>query len=379
MKNTKGFIFSAVWILLVFLSGCSEGMEEGSTSTPSVENISTSITSSQSIDTSVTSSQPVGQIYLLGEMHGVKKILDREVELWSEYYNNEGMRHLFVEFPYYTAELLNQWMQSDNDTILDEIYNDWKGSAAYNPDVKEFLKQIKLQCPETIFHGTDVGHQYKSTGERFLQFLRDNNQEESEQYKWAQEVIEQGKYYYDNEDEVYRENKMVENFIREFDKLNGENVMGIYGGAHVEFEAMDYITQSVGCMANQLKEYYGDAIHSENLAWMVKDIDPLKIDVIEVNGKEYQASYFGKSDLTGFEDYAYREFWRLENAYDDFKGMPKSGNVLPYDNYPMQIEAGQIFVIDYTKTDGTVTRGYYCSEEGHMWEGMPSTEEIIVE
>lgn len=78
------------------------------------------------------------------------------------------MRHLFVELSYYTAEFLNIWMQSDNDNILELVYNDWNGTALYNPYTKEFFKNIKNKCPETIFHGTDVGHQYHSTGERFL-------------------------------------------------------------------------------------------------------------------------------------------------------------------------------------------------------------------
>jgi len=37
----------------------------------------------------------------------------------------------------------------------------------------------------------------------------------------AHEAVKQGKYYYENSDDVYRENKMVENFIREYDALNG--------------------------------------------------------------------------------------------------------------------------------------------------------------
>jgi len=51
--------------------------------------------------------------------------MDKEFELWHEYYNNKNMRHLFVELPYYTAEFLNIWMKSDSDEILDELYNDW--------------------------------------------------------------------------------------------------------------------------------------------------------------------------------------------------------------------------------------------------------------
>lgn len=60
--------------------------------------------------------------------------------------------------------------------------------------------------------------------------------------------------------------------------------------------------------------------------------------------------------MTDFQDYVYREFWRLENAYDDFKDKPMAGDFLPNNNYPMLIETGQIFVIDYAKTDGSVVR-----------------------
>ena len=51
------------------------------------------------------------------------------------------MRHLFIEMPYYTAEFLNIWMQSDSNDILDLVYSGWIGTAAYNPNVKSFTKR----------------------------------------------------------------------------------------------------------------------------------------------------------------------------------------------------------------------------------------------
>lgn len=314
---------------------------------------------------------PSGQIYLYGEAHSIKKILDKEFELWYEYYHSQNMRHLFVEYPYYTAEFLNLWMKSDNDTILEEVYNDWEGTLAHSVDTKEFLKKIKSECPETIFHGTDVGHQYSTTGERFLKYLEKNNLKKSKQYSLTLEAIEQGKNYYAKEDHSYRENKMVENFIHEFETLNGENIMGIYGAAHVGDEAMDI----AGTMGNQLRDYY--TIFSEDLSWIVRDIDPYRTDQISVDGKNYTAYYFGDQDLTWHKDYLSREFWRLENAYDDFKNKQKTGDVLPYNNYPMLIEKGQVFIIDYKKTDGSVERQYYRSD-GSVWEGRPVTEEFML-
>lgn len=358
MKSTRYFALVVAMVLLTVLAACSDKP------TP--------------IDQLASSSQPSGQIYLYGEQHGVKKILDKELELWSDYYNNKNMRHLFIETPYYTAEFLNIWMRSDSDDILDEIYDDWIDTASHNPDIKEFYKKIKSKCPKTIFHGTDVGHQYDTIGERFIKYLEKNNMQGSEQYLLAQEAIEQGKYFYGNSDDAYRENKMAENFIREFNNLSGESVMGIYGGAHTGFDGMDYTTRSVPSMANQLKKVYGNNIYSEDLIGLAKDIEPSRVDTIVVNEKKYEASYFGKQDLTGFEDYAHREFWRLENAYNDFKDKSKTGDVLPYDNYPMLIETGQVFVIDYTKTDDSHVRKYYRSD-GKVWDNMSSTEEFTVE
>ncbi|MGL4736268.1 MAG: hypothetical protein ACRCW2_02325 [Cellulosilyticaceae bacterium] len=327
----------------------------------------------------VSSNGEFEQIYLYGEAHGVKKILDREFELWYDYYHEQGMRHLFIEFPYYTAEFLNIWMQSDNDEILNEVYADLKGTQGGGAEAKEFYEKIKKECPETVFHGTDVGHQYATTGKRFLEYLKQNGLEDSEQYTLTQESIEQGKRYYEQYDHVYRENKMTENFVREFDKLSGESIMGIYGAAHTRLEDMDYYTKSVPCMANQLTKNYASILHTEDLSAWAKDIEPYRIDTINVAGKDYDASYFGEQDLTGFTtDYKYRAFWRLENGYDDFKDRDKTQDVLPYGEYPMLIEKEQVFVIDYIKLDNSVERKYYRSD-GRIWNELPSTEEFIID
>lgn len=212
----------------------------------------------------VSGNQEDPQIYLYGEAHDVQAILDRELEAWQEHYE-DGMRHLFVELPYCTAEYYNLWMQSDDDEILEACYADIEGTAAHSPSVLEFYKAIKRTCPETIFHGTDVGHQYGSTGARFVEYLQQQGLESSEMYALAQQDNEQGRRFYEQEDDVYRENAMTENFVREFDALGGEPVMGIYGSAHTGLDSLDF-TNSVPSMANQLQERYGDIIYVEDLS-----------------------------------------------------------------------------------------------------------------
>ena len=316
----------------------------------------------------------IGQVYLYGEEHSNETMLKMEFKLWHDYYHNKGMRHLFIELPYYSAEYLNQWMHSDNDDILNQLYRDIKGTQNQTQTVLDFYKKIKAECPETIFHGIDVGHQYKITGERFLKdILKQGYDKSSEKYKRALLCIEQGKKYYgpndieSEKDHAYRENAMVENFIREYQQLNGADIMGIFGGAHINLEGMNYKTAQVPCMANQLKNYFTDSLHSEML--------PYAIDIIQMNGKDYQAFYFGKVDINGFKDLQYRKVWRLKDAYDDFKDHPVKNNVLPYGNYPMPVEVGNIYILEYGKTDGTIIKECHRAD-GHVWNNKLVTQEI---
>lgn len=171
---------------------------------------------------------------------------------------------------------------------------------------------------------------------------------------------------------------MTENFIREFDSLSDESVMGIYGAAHAKIDAAGHNAQSVPHMAPQLKERYGDAVHSEDLSWLAKDVEPVRTDSIAVNDKEYAASYYGQHDWSWHDGFEHLKFWRLEDAFEDFKDRPKTGGVLPYDNYPMPIKAGQVFVIDCAKKDGSIIRMHYRTDGG-QWLGQPVTEQFSVE
>ena len=195
---------------------------------------------------------PKGEIYLYGEEHSKQSILDKELSIWGEYYE-KGMRDLFVEFPYTDAQFLNLWMQADDDELLDLQFKDWEGTAGGTEVEKNFLKQIKEQYPETVFHGTDVGHTWERTGPRYLAYLEANGQKDSEEYRRAQENMEQGKRYYEIEatDEAssvrYREDRMVENFRRSYQELEAvrrTDIMGIYGSAHIV--ESEYLNSDLG-------------------------------------------------------------------------------------------------------------------------------------
>ena len=320
----------------------------------------------------------VGHILLCGEEHASDVCLEKELKYWQSCYE-EGIRDLFVALPCYMAEYLNMWMQSDTDELLDQFWQDTEGTAIHSKNVLKFYRRIKTDYPETVFRGTDVGHMYNTVGKRYLEELESAGQKDSEAYLIAREIIEQGKTFYDMERRgdkkatAYREKCMAENFIRVYDQLDGADIMGIYGTAHTDPESLDY-AGSGPSMAKQLADYYGNVIRSENLLYT----DVQRIDTLTAGGREYQASYFGSQDLSKtFPDYQSREFWRLEDAYEDFRDAPLTEEMLPYSNYPMKIETGQVFVIDYTMKDGTTVRKYYRSD-GVEWNNSPATQEFTV-
>lgn len=366
--NKKQFLIVVLIVTMILSIGCNQEVIGPALNDEALEEVKVLPETTQANKTFS------GEIYLYGEIHGEEKILEKELEIWSQFYHEQGMRHLFIEHAYYTAEFLNLWMASQDDEILDALYEDWSGTASHTPAVKTFYKDIKAECPETIFHGTDIGHQYHSTGQRFIEYLKKNDLEDSEVFALTEQAISQGKSYYEDKDHANRENLMVKNFLRASEGLTDENIMGIYGRSHTGFDAMD-ITGSVPSMATQLKEIYGNQVHTESLLKLSKMTKAIRRDIITIQDKEYQGLYFGQEDLKGHKDYVYREFWRLMDAYDDFKDFEKTGDVLPFLNYPMVIDEGQVFRIDYTHTDGQITRKYYISE-GLKWNDLPSTEEI---
>lgn len=331
-----------------------------------------------------------GQIYLYGELHLSEAIYARELELWSECYHQRGMRHLFIECSYFGAQWLNRWMQADHDELLDEYIQDivelrQAANSPYPAEAyemeREFFKRIKEDCPDTVFHGTDVGHGQWSFGERYLKYLEDAGQADTEQYRLTKENMEQGKYFYGNVpggDHTYREEKMTENFIRERDKLGNADIMGIYGAGHVQPGLTTWAKEYRPNMASQLMERYGEDLHCEGV---MDSVQPQGTEVIALAGKDYTAQRFGKIYLPTASGDAYMEFWRLEDdAYEDFSSAPLTQKYLYSGQYPMAVEAGQVFVIDRA-AKGTVERRYYrCTGvPGSVSKGDLRTDEFLVD
>lgn len=427
-----------------------------------------------------------GQIYLLGESHGDSSIMAVELETWDRYYQ-QGMRHLFIEWPYYDAEFLNLWMQAEDDAILTQLFEDMANTAAAQPIYWDYWHTFKEKYPETVFHGTDIGHTYQNSGPRYLRYLEQTGQKDSEAYRITLEVIEQGRAYYEDHGGSYafREPLMVHNFQRAYDALPaGTSIMGIYGAAHTNPGDTVEGTSNPN-MASQLQEIYGDRLHTTDLTaytiddsqtgqtqpvtiggqdftavqvlravrqstgesytyWLVPDaytaalgqprnevffpisnfpaalevgqvflydhglpdgsterffyyydgsqyldvqvawgfgadLEPLQIGqtrTLTIAGKDYTAVNQGTTDLSVvFPQYRSRTFWLVRDAYGDVKNLPAIANMLPYDNYPDDVEEGQVWAIEYTLPDGSIQWEYYRAD-GAFYNGRPATTQF---
>jgi hypothetical protein len=315
-----------------------------------------------------------GQIHLYGELHSLEHMRVKHFELWSYYYTVHGMRHLILEAPFFTAEFLNIWMSEDNDDIFDSIFQDIRGTAADTVFDREFFRSVKRELPETVFHGVDVGHQYDTTGARFLQHLRESNLENSELYRLAEENIEQGRKFHEIRDSNpnRRTVVMADNFIRAFDSLGNENVMGQFGLFHVNTPKSPMNPITTHNMIAVLNERYGENVHTTDLVeYFARQLTGIP-DVVVIGGTKYDAAFFGKQDMSAWNlEYVMREFWLLtdDNIYDVFKNYPTTGDVLPFNNFPMWVEAGQVVVIRYTRSDDTYYTEYLRSD-GTVLQGM---------
>ena len=207
------------------------------------------------------------QIMLYGEAHGDKNYYDAELALWKKCYDS-GCRDLFVELPYFSAEFLNLWMKEDSDEIFDAWFEEIQGTQSGNKQCSDFYHQIKKECPETVFHGTDVGHQYDTTGPRYLEYLAQQGLADSDSYRLAQECMKQGmEFKADDADgdgiSEVREAYMTSNFKEAYEKIGGK-IMGIYGSYHTE-------VNNPQRMAGRLYQTYGDTMTGVHLANYIVD------------------------------------------------------------------------------------------------------------
>ena len=195
-------------------------------------------------------------LVLVGEDGTAESLMDA-ARTWQSAYE-AGWRDLLIELPYYTAQYLNRWLRSGDDAILDQLYADFEGSALHSQGWRDFFTAVRADCPETVFHGVDVGHQFGTTGLRYQGLLRGEGEMGSEDYGRTLEAISQGREFYRTRSYAYREQTMAENLLREYETLAGRPALGIFGAAHLTEETLG--NGSAPSLYTLLREPLGDAV-----------------------------------------------------------------------------------------------------------------------
>ena len=272
-------------------------------------------------------------------------------------------------------------MQADNDELLRWLWSDGEDDRDSAPVeallLFDFYKAIKANCPETVFHGTDIEHEYDTLGASYLSDLESAGKQDSEEYARTVLTCEQGKQaHQDGETDEgfrYRETCLVENFIYELERLDPQPVMGIYGFAHVEGVITEHQKSLAGDsnMVTQLFERYGSRISATclslagNSARSADAIGPLT-----VNGKTYETLYVGEHDLSIWAiPYKHVVYWRLKDSWSDFESTPVAGTLNPLlpacDRKLFAINS--VYCAVCTAWDGSIERFYFRTGAGEMY------------
>lgn len=319
------------------------------------------------------------QILLCGEDHVDAACRERELALWRERYA-AGDRDLFLEMGAATAELLNRWMTTGDESFWDLVYRNWEGTLSQTPEREEFYRTIRADCPETVFHGIDMEHQYRTTGAFCLALLEKEGRQGSDVYRKVLRSVEQGERFYEgwdgdlfSRDNAYREDTLAENFRDEYESIGRRRVMGIFGAAHTDPYGPDYYTASVPSMGAQLKERYGGGILCRDL----RGEDLPEETTLTVAGTEYEAIYYGEYPIARRDILRSGEYWRLADAYETFSQWERSGDTLPGSEYPMSVRAGETYAIHYRCWNDTDYWWYGVCGGAREDDGLLTTAEVI--
>lgn len=204
-------------------------------------------------------------VYLFGETHLDQLCYDAELWMLQQCYA-KGLRHLFYEMASYAAEEINLWMHADDDTILHQLFEDWRGTLGASANHFAWFKEIKKKFPELIFHGVDIDAFYNTTGARYLARLKGH--EDSEDYRSTTLTMTLGQSWHDAGGGInaQREYFMFVGFERELETLwrsdKDARIFGIFGKFHTD------ILQENN-LINMLRKKYGEIFQ----VWVLKNKD----------------------------------------------------------------------------------------------------------
>lgn len=343
-----------------------------------------------------TPTKEEGQVFLFGEVHGDEGEYKEELRIWDYYYNEYGFRDLIVEYSYFFSEILNAYMRIPGDDILNSLFLflSERTSSIYTVPFYNYVKTLKEKYPETRFHGVNVNEGNKGNAEAFVQIWLQNGLTTEDAYEDFIINLNQNTYHSrlkGREKEAYREEMMAANILKEMSKIGNKSVVGFFGSVHCDIGGSDNIYSDIPNMATNLYKNIGNNLYSENIRRFANgntrepykgeiplptfDYTSLFKGINDFNiiiSRNYNYIYKGETKIS-YKDYVVRKFYLVENAYNDLKYYAKTGEVLPYNNFPFEVELNQVYAVDFITKDNRIDRKYYRSDPNAYYDGRPTT------
>lgn len=317
-------------------------------------------------------------VFLAGEIHGTKKNYDLQFELIKYLNQNAGVRYILSEGGYGSNQLINQFLETGDKKVLENLFKYRKGLISWNKESYEFYEKIReynqqlnddqkikligidiehqitpaLMYLKSILPKDDVPAEIETTISTFknkeyanvktwddyydyIDFLNSMQEDIRENEKIYKEYLEESYFDFsivldniinsqnaydsecENEDEFWRirENSMYDNFKRVYEHFPKGKYFGQFGAGHV-------------FQNNDKSELYNTGRLG---MYLNEDDSPVKNKVLSIN-------------------YEYINCYHLVPNYDI--GIEYDG----YADVPMPISRDMDVVEKYTKTDFTIIK-----------------------
>lgn len=252
------------------------------------------------------------EIFLAGENHGVKANGELRMKFLKYFKEKTNFKYYLCELPYSLTSILNRYLQTGDEKILEDVYIVLKGTDAWNKDEynhwKELYKFNNNLCQEDkiVPIGIDIEHQAKNAfefmayvlnksniPEKIKKDIREIKDKEEVSYeeikifnkKVNEELTSHEEFYkkFLKEDyfylilvndnllnmvEVYssnnfdgiRDEKMGKNFIKLFNKLDKSKYYGQIGLSHIFQRSFPYVNWFASFLNGEESSFKGKVL-----------------------------------------------------------------------------------------------------------------------
>ncbi|HAQ41143.1 MAG TPA: hypothetical protein DCM73_10140 [Clostridiales bacterium] len=310
-------------------------------------------------------------VYLVGEHHAIAKNYDIQLYMLKYLNKHQGVKYIISEIGYCDAQMINKYLESGDASILETIMGNLKGTFSYVKELKEFYEEVyeynkTLKDGEKLtVIGIDLQHQTYTGIDYLLSLVPDvsdipevikndvealNSAKEDKAHradllnsvlestvknedtykKFMPENYEHFKRGAKNIVQLFecsssgdmfmkaREEKIIENFMYQYEEINGSKCFGMFGGFHTILNARPH-----------------DGNGEYNFATYINDVyDKTKNKVASATVNYYECSYMDKDTGEGVKvPYATIEKMLAQTTESDFAFFPlaKKGSIFVQD------------------------------------------------